>query len=211
MDVNFKYWYFTAALSKEFCNKIIFKNKLSKEKIQARVGSIYPSTNKLSKKNITDLKKTRNSKVVFLEEKEIFATLQPYIFEANKNSGWNVQWDASENVQFTEYRKNNHYTWHQDSCIEPYSDVTNPLRYGKIRKLSMTASLSDPSKYKGGELQFWLPNPTQKSGGKIVTCKEIGPQGSIVVFPSYMWHRVKPVTKGVRHSLVMWNLGKPYV
>ena len=24
--------------------------------------------------------------------------------------------------------------------------------------------------------------------------------------PSFVWHRVKPVTKGVRHSLVIWNL-----
>ena len=40
--------------------------------------------------------------------------------------------------------------------------------------------------------------------------KEILPKGSIIVFPSFVWHRVKPVTKGVRYSLVMWNLGYPF-
>jgi PKHD-type hydroxylase len=41
-------------------------------------------------------------------------------------------------------------------------------------------------------------------------CAEIAPRGSIVVFPSHVWHRVKPVTKGTRYSLVIWNLGYPF-
>jgi PKHD-type hydroxylase len=41
-------------------------------------------------------------------------------------------------------------------------------------------------------------------------CKGIIPRGSIVVFPSFIWHRVKPVTEGIRYSLVIWNLGQPY-
>ena len=36
------------------------------------------------------------------------------------------------------------------------------------------------------------------------------PKGSIVVFPSFIWHRVKPITKGTRYSLVMWNCGYPF-
>jgi predicted 2-oxoglutarate/Fe(II)-dependent dioxygenase YbiX len=40
----------------------------------------------------------------------------------------------------------------------------------------------------------------------IRKCAEIAPRGSIVVFPSHVWHRVKPVTKGTRYSLVIWNL-----
>jgi PKHD-type hydroxylase len=35
-------------------------------------------------------------------------------------------------------------------------------------------------------------------------------KGSIIIFPSFVWHRVKPVTEGTRYSLVLWNLGKPY-
>ena len=41
-------------------------------------------------------------------------------------------------------------------------------------------------------------------------CKEIRPKGSMVIFPSFVWHRVKPVTKGSRYSLVIWNLGRPF-
>ena len=42
-------------------------------------------------------------------------------------------------------------------------------------------------------------------------CSEIAEKGSIVVFPSFVYHRVKPVTKGVRYSLVVWNLGNPFI
>ena len=44
----------------------------------------------------------------------------------------------------------------------------------------------------------------------VKTNKEIRPRGSIVVFPSFVWHRVKPVTSGTRYSLVIWNLGYPW-
>lgn len=35
-------------------------------------------------------------------------------------------------------------------------------------------------------------------------------RGSVIIFPSYVWHRVKPVTRGKRYSLVVWNLGHPF-
>ena len=43
-----------------------------------------------------------------------------------------------------------------------------------------------------------------------VTVKEFLPKGSVIVFPSFVWHRVKPVTKGVRYSLVAWSIGYPF-
>ena len=44
----------------------------------------------------------------------------------------------------------------------------------------------------------------------IRKCTEILPRGSLVVFPGFVWHRVCPVKKGERNSLVIWNLGWPY-
>ena len=41
-------------------------------------------------------------------------------------------------------------------------------------------------------------------------CTEIRPQGSVIVFPSFVWHRVTPVTKGTRYSLVLWTCGQPF-
>ena len=50
----------------------------------------------------------------------------------------------------------------------------------------------------------------QDESKHLVKCKEILPKGSIIVFPSFVWHRVKPVTEGTRYSLVIWNLGLPF-
>ena len=67
--------------------------------------------------------------------------------------------------------------------------------------------MSDPEDYEGGLLEFDLRNIGEINTNNIIKCKEILPKGSIVVFPSYTWHRVSPVTSGTRLSLVQWNLG----
>ena len=154
-------------------------------------------------------KKTRDSLVLFLNDPIIYKTLHPYIQTANKNAEWNFQWDSTEPVQYTEYNKKQHYRWHQDAWDQPYVNPEEPLSYGKIRKISVSCSLNDSKKYKGGKLQFDSSTPLKKED--IITCEEILPKGSIVVFPSFIWHRVTPVTRGTRQSLVLWNLGKPYV
>ena len=77
--------------------------------------------------------------------------------------------------------------------------------HGKLRKLSMTVSLTDPDEYEGGDLEFYFRNTDKGSQPRI--CEEIRKKGSVIIFPSFVWHRVKPVTKGIRHSLVCWNLG----
>ena len=81
---------------------------------------------------------------------------------------------------------------------------------GKIRKLSVTVSLSDEKDYSGGELEFDFRQQSPDKRNQTRECKEILPKGSLVVFPSFVWHRVKPVKKGVRYSLVVWNLGYPF-
>ena len=68
--------------------------------------------------------------------------------------------------------------------------------------------LSDPKDFKGGDLEFYQYNPALKDN--IVKCDMLKKQGSFIVFPSYLWHRVLPVTKGTRYSLVAWNCGLPW-
>jgi PKHD-type hydroxylase len=202
MNFKYHYWYFQNVLPVTFCEDII---KLGKtlQKESARIGS----SNKINKKT---LQKVRKSNVAWLNDQWIYKEIQPFIQQANTNAGWNFQWDFSESCQFTEYKKGQFYDWHCDSWDEAYNVPENINTHGKIRKLSVTISLSDPKDYKGGELQFDLRN---KTNGKpnVITCKEILPKGSIVVFPSQVWHRVTPVTKGIRHSLVIWSLGKPFI
>ena len=106
------------------------------------------------------------------------------------------------------YKLNQFYDWHCDSWVKPYDKPESP-DHGKIRKLSVTVSLSDDTDYEGGDFEFDFRN-TDSGSNQPRLCKEIRPKGSVVVFPSFVWHRVKPVTSGTRYSLVIWNLGWPF-
>ena len=163
----------------------------------------------MTKEDIKDLKQKRDSNITWLDDKWIYKEIQPYIHQANQSAGWNFDWDFSEMCQFTKYKLNQFYDWHCDSWPTPYENKDDLNMHGKIRKLSVTCSLSAPEDYEGGELEFDFRN-TDPDKQAIRKCAEIKPRGSIVVFPSHVWHRVKPVTKGTRYSLVIWNLGYPF-
>jgi PKHD-type hydroxylase len=213
MNLLNHYYYFKNALSHKFCDDVIAYGKKQQEEI-AVTGNIGQKrdlkTNPLSKKEIKDLKKKRNSNIVWMNDRWIYDQIQPYIHRANKEAGWNFEWDWSESCQFTKYGKGQYYDWHCDSWEHPYNNPNNLNSNGKIRKLSVTCTLSDPSEYSGGELEFNFNNPENTSKKNIVKCKEILSKGSICVFPSFVWHRVCPVKKGTRYSLVIWNLGYPF-
>jgi len=211
MNLQNYYYFFREALTPRFCDEIIKYGKSQQEQLALTGGQ----TNKVNQgkplddKDILDLKKKRDSNIVWLNDRWIYKEIQPFVHQANRLAGWNFNWDFSESCQFTKYKLNQHYDWHCDSWEAPYANPDNKDTHGKIRKLSVTCSLSNPEDYEGGELEFDFRNmdPDKQS---IRKCAEIKPRGSIVVFPSFVWHRVKPVTKGTRYSLVIWNLGYPF-
>ena len=209
MNLNNYYWYFKSAIPPKICDDII-KHGLSKSETMATIGGY--GNKKLSKEESQDLKLKRNSDIVWLSDPWVYRELHPYINEANKKAGWNFDWDYSEQIQFTKYKLNQYYDWHCDSFDKPY-DRPNTPEHGKIRKISMTCQLTDSSEYKGGELEFDFRNydpPMRDESKHLRQAKEILSKGSIIVFPSFLWHRVKPVTKGIRYSLVMWSVGDTF-
>ena len=204
MLLKHDYWYFPSAISSEKCDQIVLKclKQKSKKAITGTESKKLKSKSKLNKKDLLDLKKTRNSSIVWIDDVVVKKMIEPYINSANINSGWNFEIDQAESIQFTHYGKNQHYDWHFDCWDTPYQN-------GRIRKLSAIVSLSDPKNYKGGDLEFQLFDA--KTGEvRIVKCNQIKPKGSVVVFPSFLRHRVTPVTKGFRNSLVMWITGFPF-
>ena len=211
MNFKYGYWAFTSVLSQRFCDDVLQTAKNKKDSIALTGGQTdkISKGKKLSKKDIVDLKKKRNSNIVWMNDRWIYDQIHPYVHEANKLAGWNFDWDYSESCQFTKYKTKQFYDWHCDSFKEPYNNPSDLNFHGKIRKLSVTCSLSDPNDYKGGELEFDFRN-NEDGKPNILKCKEILPKGSICVFPSHIWHRVRPVTKGTRYSLVIWNLGYPF-
>ena len=201
------YWYFKSAIPEHICDDIVKYGHQLQDQIAVTGGY---DNKKLNKKQIVNLKKKRNSDVVWMDDKWIYKEIHPYIHNANKNAGWNFDWDHSESCQFTKYKKGQYYDWHCDSWDRPYQKQGDPTTHGKIRKLSVTVTLSNPKEYKGGELEFDFRNNDPDKKLNIRKCTEILPKGSLVVFPSFVWHRVCPVKSGERNSLVIWNLGYPF-
>ena len=159
---------------------------------------IYCENKKLEKASILndEIDKLRVSKVNFSlpdeENRWIFNKLNNFVELINHNfygfdlTGYNV-------FQFTTYnhKENGHYSWHVDSAFsQPEKNGT-----GLQRKLSMTLLLNDD--FEGGDFEINLSEPA-----KVDLVK-----GRAIFFPSFILHRVAPVTKGVRKSLVIWVNG----
>ena len=122
--------------------------------------------------------------------------------------GWGFDIKAAETMQLTRYRKGGFYSFHRDGMgdkLSVYDIPENTFMHGHVRKLSMTLLLNED--YEGGELQFASYAKQQCK----ISAPEFNLSGSIIVFPSGMEHRVAPVTKGIRYSLVTWFLGPPFV
>ena len=208
MNLKHYYWYWKNAIPRRLCDEII-NYGLRHQQGRAITGGQGQHRdlikNPLSTKELKNLKKKRDSNIVWMNDDWIYKEILPYVQDSNSKADWNFQWRGSENCQFTIYTKGQYYGWHQDGGHESYK-LPGALQ-GKIRKLSMSVSLSDQKEYSGGNLEFdFRAIPKNKPW----VCKEINSKGSLVVFPSFLWHRVTPVTRGTRYSLVSWYLGDPF-
>ena len=206
MNLEHYYYYFPSAIPPKKCDEII-KYGLGQQDNSALTESLHDQS--LSEEEKKWLSKKRKSSVVWMDDKWIYKEIHPYINQANESAGWNFDWDFSESCQFTKYKEGEFYDWHCDSWKMPFDRPDDPNVHGKIRKLSATVNLSDETEYEGGDFEFNFRNQDDGSTQPQI-CTEIRTKGSIVVFPSFVWHRVNPVTSGTRHSLVLWNLGRPF-
>lgn len=136
-------------------------------------------------------KSIRNSKLNWWYESHwTCSVISHYIGLANRKY-WEYDLNLLESIQISVYLENGHYDWHSDYGTSNRGDWT--------RKLSASVLVSDPSEYEGGDLEF-----IDYHGNVINTPKE---KGTIIVFDSRVPHRVTPVTKGRRVSLVTWMYG----
>lgn len=143
----------------------------------------------------------RNSKVSWIEpnekNKKIWEILSTIIAEVNSSFFHFDLTGMYEPIQLSLYSATEthqgHYDWHTDMTL---TDRSIP------RKLSMSLLLSDPSEFEGGELQIKATNDEEM----ILESKK----GRAWFFPSWVLHRVTPVTKGVRRSLVVWVGGPSF-
>jgi len=121
----------------------------------------------------------------------VYDDINIFIQKTNRNHFGFNDIQITEPAQFSEYQKGEFYTWHTDISLNMHLEPP-------VRKLSMTLLLNDPNEFEGGNLEI--------ASNNLLPMK----QGHAAIFASFLQHRVTPVTKGVRKSLVMWFGGEPF-
>jgi len=189
-----QYYWFKHALSKEEVDKVI------------KLASELPEAERATTIGSEDGGSTRSSMIKWIPKNNqtwdwLYERMMNLSIEAN-NELWRFDLrTALEAIQYTEYyaSENGHYDWHQDIGHGPLPSK---------RKISITIQLSESEEYDGGELLIC----TGSNGDGELDNNKICPRGKGVgvLFPSYMMHRVTPVTKGVRKSLVLWVGGSHF-
>ncbi len=154
---------------------------------KAQVGMGKPGGGVDTKKRTTTI-----SWIPFKEMQPMYNQINEFIQKANRNHFGFGDIQITEQAQFTEYPEGGFYDWHMDTDVTMQHEPP-------VRKISMTLLLSPENQFEGGDLELMAP-------GKRVKLK----QGHAIIFASFLNHRVAPVTKGVRQSLVMWFGGEPF-
>ena len=198
MRLTERYWAETAYFPPGFCNRVIeFGNSLPIAEGRVRHD---PKGDQ------------RDSAVSWIQQNPtlgwLFIPIKQAVETANSKV-WRFRLSDMESAQFTRYAVGQHYAWHTDQRPEPYPAGK---RWGGLyRKLSVVISLSDGADFEGGD--FLLEDnslPPNRASERVRTITELRGLGSIIVFPSFLYHKVEPVTQGSRRTLVLWFLGPPF-
>ena len=179
---HFNYYYFSSAFTLNELGKIKEIGDKTSKQVAVVGGGEDGGV-------VSDYRKSEIGWIDEIPETEwLYSKIADYAKTANKEM-WNFDiWGYHDALQYTTYYGDGgHYDWHAD--LGP--NISN-------RKLSCVLQLSDPGEYEGGELQM------NTGGGVISVKKELG---LICFFPSFVLHRVTPITSGVRTSLVTWLCG----
>ena len=172
----------------EQCQDIINAGR-SEPRNDAGVGS-----NTGIKGGVVDTK-TRTSHISWISFKKMqpmYKKIEKVMKATNGNHFGFDGMQITEMAQYTEYPEGGFYEWHVDNDV-------NCQHEPPVRKISMTCLLSPENEFEGGDLEL-------QAEDKVAKIK----QGHAIFFASFVRHRVKPVLRGNRKSLVMWFGGTPF-
>ena len=188
-EPNWKSWIVqttTPLFTPDQCRQIIASGRAQPPQ-EAKVGMNKPEGGTDTKKRVTTI-----SWIPFKEMGHMYQDLNTFIQKTNENHFGFGDIQITEQAQFTEYPVGGFYDWHMDCDV-------NMANQPPVRKISMTILLNDPAEFEGGHLELTAPD-------KFAELK----QGHAIIFASFLNHRVNPVTRGMRQSLVVWFGGKPF-
>jgi PKHD-type hydroxylase len=147
--------------------------------------------------NVEQVSSIRSSRVSWLNNQPWVLDMLYFYVDLANQSAFKVNVNKKAEIQYTEYHadQGGHYGLHHD--------IDWNRNDGFDRKLSVTVQLSDPFDYEGGGFEFTETESPMAGASKA--------KGTVLIFPSYLQHKVKPITKGVRRSLVAWFEGPQWV
>ena len=178
-------------LTPKQCDELIRIGQ-SEPKINATIG-IDSKNTKLDER----YRKSIISWIPFAKAVPIYQVIKNWMEVTNTNYFDFDTVQLSEQAQYAEYSKGGFYNWHMDSNTEMAAMPT-------VRKISMTLVLNDSKDYEGGDIEIFCGETLDSEKNKFKL-----KQGYAVFFASFLLHRVMPVIKGNRKSLVMWFGGSP--
>ena len=178
-------------LSPQQCNELISIGQ-NEPKINATIGT----TDKITKLD-ERYRKSIISWIPFAKALPTYQVIKNWMEVTNTNYFDFDTVQLSEQGQYAEYSKGGFYNWHMDSNTEMAAMPT-------VRKISMTLLLNDSKDYEGGDIEIFCGETLDSEKNKFKL-----KQGYAVFFASFLLHRVMPVIKGNRKSLVMWFGGSP--
>ena len=170
----------------EQCNHIINCDRSQPRQLGKTGNDTYEKNNNDTKTRISHI-----SWIPFDKLEPMYRKLEEVISSVNLNHFGFDGVQLTELAQYTEYSEGQFYNWHTDSSIEMSKEPT-------VRKISMTCLLSPENEFEGGDLELTEP-------GKKANLT----QGNAIFFASFINHRVAPVIRGNRKSLVVWFGGPP--
>ena len=209
MAISLNEWFvFTDVIDNKTCNKLkrLGSKQWETAAVDTKKGTTDEERKKGRKPEMGVDKKTRITDVAWTNDQWVYDTIWPFMMRANEQAGWKYEIKSAESSQITRYKKGGFYNFHRDGAgchMSKYNNPTNAFVHDHVRKLSMTVLLNES--FDGGDFEFASYNKEECS----ITPIEMN-QGDIVVFPSFMEHRVAAITKGIRYSLVTWFLGPPF-
>ena len=185
-----RYYTFKDVISEQDCDNFLDKYKDN----DLESGAIWAFKDDATGPSWEQQDDRRRAKISWIDVNDaVVRAVWSCVLEANTKYKLNVL--GFGKAQLTRYLKDDHYGWHQDSFY--HAQITP-----QERKLSAILQLTKPEDYEGGEVQLF-------NGEHDLEELPIKTQGSVIVFRSEEWHRVQPVTKGTRYSLVFWSVGPP--
>ena len=211
MTANTNEWFIFdgGTIDKKTCNKI---RRWAKDKWRPSAVDVTTSITDEERKtgrkgDFKEDPKTRMSDVAWCNEQWLYDIIWPYMQHANDKAGWGYNIKGAESCQITRYKKGGFYNFHQDGNgdhLSAYDNPTNAFMHGHVRKLSMSVMLNN--NFDGGAFEF-----ASYAKEKCSITPIEAEAGSVIVFPSSTEHRVAPITKGIRYSVVCWFVGPPFI